>query len=139
MKQLEALASRAARVDSGNGYYSTGADAEVALRRLTGSQADQQPFPVDPTRPGDMTGGRKVDAWDPLTRTAYESKSGYVIEARLTETLEQVRKDEALLAAGEYADVEWHFFASQAGTVGADVRILDALDDAGIPYVLHLP
>ncbi|MFC5381655.1 VWA domain-containing protein [Aquipuribacter nitratireducens] len=139
MKQLESLASRATRVDSGSGYFAKGSDAEIELRRITGSQADEQPFPVDPTRPGDMTGGRKVDAWDPLTRTAYESKSGYVIEARVEETLEQIAKDRALLDSGEFADVEWHFFASQAGTVGADVRILDALDDAGIPYVLHLP
>ena len=92
------LAKRARGVVSGNGTFAKGSDAEVALRTRTGSDPVEEVFLAPGARPGDTTGSRKVDAWNPVTRTAYESKSGYVIEARLAETLEQIRKDKDFLA-----------------------------------------
>lgn len=38
------------------------------------------------------------------------------------------------------AGIRWHFFASSASnTMGADKRVLDLLDQKGIPYTLHVP
>ena len=139
VKGLEAAVRRGAGVDAGNGSFRSWRDAESELRRRTGSQAKEQKFLRDPANPRDTTGSRKVDAWDPVTRTARECKSGYVIEARLGDTLDQIRKDKDLLDAGRVDEVEWHFFAGSTDTIGADPRILDALDEAGIPYFFHLP
>lgn len=138
-RELEAAVRRAAGVDAGNGSFRSWRAAEDELRRRTGSQAREQRFLRDPANPTDATGSRRVDAWDPTTRTARECKSGYVIEARLTETLDQIGKDRALLDAGRVDEVEWHFFAGSTDTIGADPRVLDALDAAGIPYFFHLP
>lgn len=138
-RELEAAVRRAAGVDAGNGSFSNWRRAEDELRRRTGSQGKEEKFLRDPSNPADSSGSRRVDAWDPVTRTARECKSGYVIEARLHDTLEQIARDKELLDAGRVNDVEWHFFAGSTDTIGADSRILDALDAAGIPYFFHLP
>lgn len=81
---------------------------------------------------------RIVDSWDAATKTAREAKVGY--QNDVNRVLEQIAKDKRLLTAQEFDALEWHFFASAAShSVGADPRILDALDEAGIPYFIHLP
>ena len=57
-------------------------------------------------------------------------------------TLDQIRRDVELLndPFTEIERVEWHFFASDISrSIGANPLILEALDDAGIPYFVHLP
>lgn len=68
---------------------------------------------------------------------AHEVKSGYVRASR--HIIAQIEKD-AMLRGEEVTDVVWHFVASgRSGSLGADPRILDSLDDAGIRYLFHLP
>jgi hypothetical protein len=56
-----------------------------------------------------------------------------------SQIIRQIEKD-AMLAGRSVDDVVWHFVASaRSGSMGADPRTLDALDDAGISYVFHLP
>jgi len=78
---------------------------------------------------------RRVDIL--INQVAHECKSGYV--AYSAKTLTQIRKDAWLLRyAKEINRVEWHFFRSaETGRIGADPRLLRALDDNGIPYVIH--
>ncbi len=87
-----------------------------------------------------MKGGRKIDAWNPMTRIGRESKNGYVGGRRVKATLEQITKEERLLDMGRVDGIEWHFFpSSRSGTIGADPAIIKALQDAKIPYFFHLP
>jgi hypothetical protein len=80
--------------------------------------------------------GRFVDIVDNLD-VAHEVKSGYVRAS--SQIIRQIEKD-AMLAGDQLQRVVWHFVASgRSGSMGADPRILDALDDAGISYVFHLP
>lgn len=52
----------------------------------------------------------------------------------------QVRKDVALLRAGEFDGVVWHFFASETtGRIGPSAAFLKRLEDAGIDFYIHLP
>lgn len=140
VRRLEASLAGARGVDSGSGTFRRWQDAEQELRRRTGSQANEQPFPVNSACPSDMKGGRKIGAWDPLARIGRESKNGYVGGRRVKATLEQIAKDKRLLDADRVDGIEWHFFASgKSGTVGADPSIIKALQDAGIPYFFHLP
>lgn len=69
---------------------------------------------------------------------AHESKVGYV---RLTSSIEkQIRSDAWLTSMGEIEGAHWHFFASAgSNSVGADKKVLDLLDELGIPYTVHLP
>ncbi len=68
----------------------------------------------------------------------HETKVGYVPWTRSVER--QIRKDAWLIGTGAIGGAHWHFLASSySNTVGADPRVLDALDSAGIPYTIHLP
>lgn len=69
---------------------------------------------------------------------AHEIKVGYV--PWTTSVERQIRKDAWLVESGTVAGAHWHFLpSSYSNTVGADSRVLDALDAAGIPYTIHLP
>lgn len=83
--------------------------------------------------------GRYLDIVD-SDRVAHEVKSGYVkYQSSITR---QIEKD-ALLVHTEQTGINgavWHFVASdRSGTIGADPRILDLLEENGIKYVIHLP
>jgi hypothetical protein len=68
----------------------------------------------------------------------HETKVGYVPWTRSVEG--QIRKDAWLVVTGAIGGAHWHFLASSySNTVGADPRVLDALDSAGISYTIHLP
>lgn len=83
--------------------------------------------------------GRYVDIVD-SDRVAHEVKSGYV--KYQSSIARQIEKD-AILVRTEQTGINgtvWHFVASdRSGTIGADPRILDLLEENGINYVIHLP
>lgn len=68
----------------------------------------------------------------------HEAKAGYVPWCMSVEG--QIRKDAWLIENGQMTGAHWHFFASDySNTIGADPRVLDLLDEVGIPYTIHLP
>jgi hypothetical protein len=122
--------------------------AEQVLRTQPGFQATGKRFAVPDGVPNTKS-SRVVDAWNATTGTALEAKSGFqcltctyrlpsgrVVTIDLTK---QINADVALRAADEFQRVEWHFFANANGVIASDPKLFDALRDAGIPYVLHLP
>jgi hypothetical protein len=114
---------------------------EAALRGLPGFIADKGVGFADPIL-GGARRFRIVDAWNPATRAALESKVGFqgLTQAGIDRIILQIQKDKSLLNADVFASVEWHFFPSDAsGTVGAAQEFFDALIANGIPYVIHLP
>ncbi|HUG85034.1 MAG TPA: VWA domain-containing protein, partial [Euzebya sp.] len=89
-----------------------------------------------------VTGGRRnyriVDAWFPDIGLARESKVGF--QHASDRIRRQIDTDAALLANGDFTQVEWHFFASGVSdTIGADPQVIRWLEDADIPYFIHLP
>lgn len=69
---------------------------------------------------------------------AHESKVGHVAWTEFTRN--QIREDAWLVKKGDIQGAHWHFFASsRSNTIGADKRVFDLLDQAGIPYTVHLP
>ncbi|MEI9929209.1 MAG: hypothetical protein WDM89_01230 [Rhizomicrobium sp.] len=84
---------------------------------------------IKPSRPF-MTplGPRYVDRL--VDGIAYESKAG--INATLDAKMQvQINKDVALVNSGQVVGVEWHFWQ------GASPQLLQALQRAGIKYVIH--
>lgn len=83
--------------------------------------------------------GRYIDIVD-TQDVAHEVKSGYV--KYQSSIIRQIEKD-AILVRTEGTGIDgavWHFVASdRSGTIGADLRILDLLEENGIDYVIHLP
>ena len=83
--------------------------------------------------------GRYIDIVD-TDRVAHEVKSGYV--KYQSSIIRQIEKD-AIMASTQTTGINgavWHFVASdRSGTIGADPRILDLLEENGIDYVIHLP
>jgi DNA-directed RNA polymerase specialized sigma54-like protein len=83
--------------------------------------------------------GRFVDVVD-AKGVIHEVKSGYVkYQSSITR---QIEKDAILARTSNNAirGAVWHFVASdRSGTIGADPRILDLLEENGINYVIHLP
>ena len=73
-----------------------------------------------------------------LDGVAHESKVGYKY---LTPELEkQIRSDAHLIDIGSIEGAHWHFLASaHTNKLGADKRVLDLLDELGIPYTIHVP
>lgn len=69
---------------------------------------------------------------------AHESKVGY---KRWDQEIEkQIRSDAYLIKNGDIEGAHWHFFASSYNNMmGADPKVLDLLDELGIPYTIHLP
>jgi hypothetical protein len=75
---------------------------------------------------------RSSDVYDEAKGAAYEIKTGYVSGSS---ALEQIRKDAAALANKQVNSVEWVFLSSRTGgRWGPSKTILQALDNAGIPY-----
>lgn len=73
-----------------------------------------------------------------VDRVLHEVKVGYVPLTRSVER--QIRKDSWLIRTGALDGAQWHFVASDlTSTLGADPRVLDLLDEAGITYTIHLP
>ena len=68
----------------------------------------------------------------------HEAKVGYV---PLTPSVQrEIRKDAWLIGAGVIEAAHWHFLTSDGtSTLGADPRVLDLLDEAGIAFTIHLP
>jgi hypothetical protein len=71
-----------------------------------------------------------------------ELKSGFV--PFRSSVVRQIEKDAAILADsgglnGAVEQVVWHFVGGRRGSLGADPRVLDLLDQKGIAYVIHLP
>jgi hypothetical protein len=60
----------------------------------------------------------------------------------LSSIIRQIEKH-AILARTQKTGVNgavWHFVATdRSGTIGADPRVLDLLEENGIGYVIHLP
>lgn len=69
---------------------------------------------------------------------AHESKVGYVAFTAFTK--EQILKDAWLIKQGAVRGARWHFFSSDySNTLGADPRVFDLLDQAGIRYTTYPP
>lgn len=67
---------------------------------------------------------------------SHEVKCGYV--SLRSRSSRQIEKDAVLRSQNQ--DVVWRFVASgRSDSLGADPRVLDLLDEVGIPYVIHLP
>lgn len=67
---------------------------------------------------------------------AHESKVGY--KRFGTEIERQIRSDAYLIENGEIEGAHWHFMASAySKKLGADSRVLDLLDELGIPFTIH--
>ena len=81
---------------------------------------------------------RFPDAFDPLTRSAKEVKTGY---QGLTSSIKtQIAKDAGLKKQGAYAQVEWHFFPSgRSNSIGAAPKLIQELQKSKIPYYIHIP
>jgi len=109
--------------------------AETLLRQQAGGVA--QGFKTTQGLRG-TTGMRFVDAFDPVTRVAREAKTGFTDLTPFVQR--QISRDLLLVAQRQVSRVEWHFFTSSVSeTVGPSNALLRALDDVGIPYVVHLP
>ena len=86
-------------------------------------------------------GGRLVDVCTECSPRLLPGKSTLHIAKVGTQlysdTLQREICKDAYLKQKGYT-VEWHFFAGRTG-LSLDPRLLDELDDAGIPYSVHLP
>jgi hypothetical protein len=114
-------------------------DAEDAVAGLFKVAADRRQLYRQ--APGFTPGGRVADMIDG-TGVMREVKSGYVpLRSRV---IRQIEKDAAIIAdtTGENRNIRgvvWHFVGGRTGSLGADPRVLDLLDQKRIPYVIHLP
>jgi hypothetical protein len=69
---------------------------------------------------------------------AHESKVGRVPWSPSVER--QIRSDAWLIETGQIEGAHWDFMASSvSNTIGANPKVLDLLDEVGIPYTIHLP
>jgi hypothetical protein len=120
--------------------FARGKVGEAALAKALGAHSPGLDMQVRLSTAGCTTGCTSpVRVVDVLKNgVAYESKVGYVRLSAFTE--EQIRKDAWLINQGAVRGAHWHFFASDySNTLGADPRVLDLLDEAGIAYTIHLP
>ena len=69
---------------------------------------------------------------------AHEAKVGY---RPWSDTIaKQIRSDAYLIQTGVIEGAHWDFFASAYNDkMGASPRVLDLLDEVGVPYTFHLP
>jgi hypothetical protein len=96
---------------------------ETRLSSFLGGQG------VKPAKPFlTPTGARYADRL--LDGISYESKAG--LNVKLTSTIErQIAKDAWLIKNGRVDSAEWHFWR------GADPKLIQALQNAGIKPVVH--
>ncbi|TLM75326.1 VWA domain-containing protein [Pseudarthrobacter sp. NamB4] len=112
-------------------------EAENAVAGLFGVGASQrQLYRQAPGFPF----GRYADMID--AGVMREVKSGFV--PFRSSVVRQIEKDAAILADtqginGQVAQAVWHFVGGRTGSLGADPRVLQLLEDRGIAYVIHLP
>jgi hypothetical protein len=81
---------------------------------------------------------RRVDVWDPESRTAIEVKIGVRNGAQ---AIDEVEKDAALLrdAGADVKAVEWRFYPDATGNVGPSDQVRELLLQHKIPYVMYVP
>ncbi|HPE70933.1 MAG TPA: glycosyl hydrolase family 18 protein [Candidatus Competibacter sp.] len=111
--------------------YTAWREAEEDLIKAKGGVLPYKQELIDPP-------GRKPDFFH--NGQAFEAKTGYV--AYSSGIKAQIAKDCGMLQSGAWTAVEWHFYASGAGktnTLTAHPKVLKALEDCNIPYVIHLP
>ena len=117
-------------------FFAEGKDGEVFLEKVYGATVKGADKQVWASTKGYIGKGRFFDVF--VGGVAHESKVGHV--AWSTSIDNQIRKDAWLIQNGTIEGAHWHFFASSASnTVGADKKVLDLLDELGIPYTIHLP
>jgi hypothetical protein len=118
-------------------FFAKGSDGEKWLESLYGATAKGKDKQVWRSTKGFIGRGRYFDVF--VNGVAHESKVGFVKWSKSIEN--QILKDAHLAATDDTLEgVHWHFFASSASnTMGADKRVLDLLDQKGIPYTLHVP
>lgn len=117
--------------------FAKGRDGEKWLESLYGATTRGVDLQVWRSTKGFIGRGRYFDVF--VGRVAHESKVGFVKWSKSIEN--QILKDAHLAATDDtIAGIHWHFFASSASnTMGADKRVLDLLDQKGIPYTMHAP
>ena len=136
---IEAILNRAKHsVGAGVGFTADSKVAEAEIGRLLGGPSEAvlpQQFIWLKEPPG---GKARIIDWLDGTH-AHEVKSGFVAFDRRIVT--QIEKDAALKASGKRVRAyTWHFVASaRSGSIGADPRYIDLLEEHGINYVIHLP
>jgi Bacterial TSP3 repeat len=117
-------------------FFAKGKDGEVFLENLYGATLKGADKQVWASTKGYIGKGRFFDVF--VEGVAHESKVGHVAWSKSIEN--QIRKDAWLIQNGTIEGAHWHFFASSASnTVGADKKVLNLLDELGIPYTIHLP
>lgn len=128
-------------------FEKTGKEAEQYLKRYLGLDENQPQAQILNPHPGPNDslgmGSRYPDAIENVVvdgvprKIIHESKVGYTGVIRAAA---QISKDKALLNAGEVNDVTWHFFASATTKrIGPSPLVVQMLEDANIPYVIHFP
>lgn len=127
-----------------DGFVETLADAQAALREYAAGDDESDDVGsvyLDEFPASDYVGGRLIDACAKCANEPEPGKTTLRI-ARLSSLhfsdaiRGQIDKDAYLIGRGY--DLEWHFFAGPSGWT-VDTSVLDALDDSGIPLVIHLP
>lgn len=123
-----------------DGFFASTDDAAAELAAYVGDDTETNGLTYVHA-PGTTGAGRLFDACGSCAPQAEPSRSTLYI-ARLgsqvwSQTLQdQVESDRRLQDAGY--EVEWHFFAGPTG-LAVDPAVVDALSDAGIAYVVHIP
>jgi RHS repeat-associated protein len=128
----EDLASEAVQAETDTAFENslTWREAEEDTLKEIGGRA-QEPFNTS-------SGPRIVDAYNPETEVAAESKSGFVQYSERIIT--QIEKDAELLRNPNVPIKEyiWRFYRSPyTGRIGADPRVLQLLEDNGIKWILN--
>lgn len=128
----------ASRVEKSPKLFRTEKEAQEYVAGKSPNALMEKSFACPGCASNSVLGSRRVDVYDPTSRTAIEVKNGYVLSAS---TRDEVAKDVALVKdpATPIDSVEWHFFPKDDGRVGPDEDLLKLLTDNGIAYVIHLP
>lgn len=128
------------------GFVETLEDAQGALREYAAEADGTDEVADGPVYIGGLPqstfdGGRLIDACtacepdpEPGTSTLRIAKLGSLHYAAGVQR--QIDKDSFLVASGH--TLEWHFFAGPTGWT-VDRAVLNALDEAKVSYVIHLP
>ena len=116
---------------AGHEIYQNWQSAEQGLRNAINSVADaasrvfSTPF-----------GNRIVDGYNVNSNIIAEAKYGYQAFSSFIQT--EVARDAWLLENGYVAEVQWHFYYSQASeSIGGSYNLIRALLDAGIQVFYH--